>query len=147
MVNKAFLANSGDAALTTSACLTAVQNWVTHARSKKYDIVVFSTMVWGRQTDEPTFTLDPWYDIISDCNDALLANAGKIYGDYILDVRDYRFYRSKNDYQVAADYRTAADNAVKNTTYYQADQVHPTDAGFEALGNLIGPQVKNIIEK
>eukprot|EP01059_Diplonema_ambulator_P020619 TRINITY_DN3446_c0_g1_i1.p1 TRINITY_DN3446_c0_g1~~TRINITY_DN3446_c0_g1_i1.p1 ORF type:complete len:710 (+),score=17.09 TRINITY_DN3446_c0_g1_i1:317-2446(+) len=146
MVKKAFLANSGDSSLTTSACLTAVENWVTHARSKGYDIVVFSTMVWGRETDEPTFTLDPWYDIISDVNDTLLANAGKIYGDYLLDVRDYKFYRPKSDYQTAAEYRSAAESAVQNTSYFAADQVHPTDNGFKALGELIGPQIKSILE-
>src|SRR5262249_41231009 len=46
---------------------------------------------------------------------------------------------------IAADSRIGADGAYANTTYFNADQIHPNDTGYTIMAGIVQTAITNLV--
>eukprot|EP01059_Diplonema_ambulator_P026085 TRINITY_DN4325_c1_g2_i1.p1 TRINITY_DN4325_c1_g2~~TRINITY_DN4325_c1_g2_i1.p1 ORF type:complete len:617 (+),score=141.96 TRINITY_DN4325_c1_g2_i1:1091-2941(+) len=134
---------SVDPSTCVEKTLDACETWVSSVRSIGYNMVIMSQMPIGNKDLRET---DDWYLYLSEVNEGLKENAGKKYGDYVMDI-GLDYYKPRDDFLSDSDYFAWCRGVVTDGLNYSGDNIHLSEMGYTKLGECIGRQLSYLIQK
>ncbi|MCG9792469.1 SGNH/GDSL hydrolase family protein [Flavobacterium algicola] len=153
--------NKGWAGITSGNCINGALGFPTlYLSPKKYNIAVlfFGTNDIGNNTAKVSlvnlkasaslFKRAGWKVIVCsliDRGDALALNYPNFYTEFNTEIRTSWKYFADEFADLNAEPLLGDVGASSNTTYFQGDKVHPTDAGQQLIASIISAAINKIV--